>query len=139
MLRVLLLRLRNYTFALPQEIFEVAQIRSVTVLPGTQEVLHGLTTLGGRNVPIVNLPRLLGLNQATATRTPQLAVIIQDEDCVVAFPVSEVLGMQDGLVAEPQYPAPMLSSVIIEGTEVELLHLQGLLKVMEDGLGLQAV
>lgn len=76
------------TFTLQQEVYavesrlvrEVCRIVDLTPLPGAASPLAGLTVWRGALLPVIDLRRLLGLNDRSVTERPTLVILDDGEE-----------------------------------------------------------
>lgn len=90
----LLMRRAGHILALPAALTRQAlPLEDVAPLPAAAGVLLGLMPAAGRAVPVVNIDRVLGLNQGEgiAAKAP-LLLMLESGDQVLGLPVDEVIG-----------------------------------------------
>lgn len=137
---VFLLAGERYAFPL-QAVREISRLRTVTPLPGLPPAVLGATGLRGEVLPVLDLRRLLSLEEAESTAASRL-LIVQQEGVAVALltdQVEDIVVLPLAAISPPptavvgEAPA-FLQGVAHEGeVSIRLLDLPRLLEAVRHG------
>ncbi len=134
---VLLFSLAGEQFAMPLEhLREISRVGPITVLPGLPPPVLGATGLRGEVLPVLNLHRLLGLEEAGITDDSRL-LVVQHEAVAAALLADRVADIAT-ISKETLLPPPVaeetptfLQGIAHEGQETtRLLDLTRLLEAV---------
>jgi purine-binding chemotaxis protein CheW len=120
------IRLGQEEYALPVEsVLEVGELGPVTPVPGAPQGVIGVRNLRGQVMPVVDLARLMGL-QELAER-PRI-VVVEDQDRRAGLVVDDVLdvGLAPEVTGSSDSPY-LVGTALREGTLVGLVDLPALL------------
>ena len=88
----------------------IIKMQAITTVPHAPAFVEGVTNLRGTVLPVIDLRKRFGLQQAPVDRNSRIVVVVMDglKVGLVVDAVSEVMSVQDETV-EP--PPPMVASV----------------------------
>jgi len=140
--RTLLFTYSGTTFMLPADLCrEVFPLTKLLPLPATHTALLGLTEVRGRAVPLLDLAALHALHGrnpssaqpdatvfplAMAAPSPALALLVNFQGELLAFPVAHMLGVST-IHAPPSTRDGVFERIQAQGRDVEYIHPSALL------------
>ncbi|OWR32476.1 chemotaxis protein CheW [Saccharibacillus sp. O23] len=86
----IVIELGGERYALPiSDIHEIIKMQKITVVPNSRFFMEGVTNLRGKIVPIINLRKRFGMEEADPTRATRI-VVVNDRDEIVGMIVDRV-------------------------------------------------
>lgn len=109
-----LFTLDNLVFALPvSHVLEVLRPLQVEPVPGTPEVVSGMSIIRGEPTPVLNLRRLVGAPPAPSSRV----LVVRADGRRVALEVDAVIGAERIARGTLEGSPPLVSRAVAEALE----------------------
>jgi purine-binding chemotaxis protein CheW len=126
----LLVRVGGERYALPiYDVVEVARIGDLTPVPGAPDAVLGVQNLRGQVVPVVDLGAVVGMPRSEERGA---VVVVDDSGQPAGLAVDALLDVADLVAEASDSPAaPLLGSVMIDGSLVGLLDVRRSLRLAQ--------
>lgn len=124
------------------EVQEIVRLQDITKIPNTPEFVEGVVNLRGKVIPLIDLKKRFGLEQAERTGDNRIIVVNINDSVigVIVDYVSEVIRLADDMIEQPPSIVKGIGKEYLKGIGkisdrlLILLDLEKILNSSEQGI-----